>query len=86
MTAVAAVAAFLIENVPRRGCAILYTKNTSSIACKFFVLFWWVGGCIGCGRVDGVRVGEVGGLVYAWGPRSLGLIRFRLNQIRVSKV
>ena len=44
---------------------------------------WRVGGE---GRVDGVRVGEVGGLVYSWGSRSLGLIRFRLNQIRVSKV
>ena len=51
MTAVAAVTAFLMEKVLRRGCAVLYAEITSTIACNslsffvvvlFFVLFWFI--------------------------------------------
>ena len=48
VTAAAAVTAFPMEKVPRRGCAVLYAEITSTIACNsvsflllfcFFVLF-----------------------------------------------
>ena len=91
MTAVAAVTAFPMEKVLRRGCAVLYTKITSTIACNsvsfllvfcflfcfVLVLFFWGGGGGGEGR---------GMLVYVEGSPGLGLIRFRVNQVRVSKV
>ncbi|WP_419653750.1 hypothetical protein, partial [Thiolapillus sp.] len=64
MTAVAAVTAFPMEKVLRRGCAILYAEITSTIACNSVsflllfcflfsfvqVLFFWGGGGGGGGR------------------------------------
>ena len=74
MTAVAAVTAFPMEKVLRRGCTVMYAEITSTIACNsvsffvvvlFFVLFWfifWGGG---------------GGDVSV----CLGFTRLRLNQV-----
>ena len=39
MTAVAAVTAFAMEKVLRRGCAILYAEITSTIACNSVSFF-----------------------------------------------
>ena len=86
MTAVAAVTAFPMEKVLRRGCAVLYAEITSTIACNsvsffvvvlFFVLFcfgsffWEVGG------------GGRGMLVYVLGSPGLGLIRLGLARFRL---
>ena len=63
MTAVAAVTAFPMEKVLRRGCAVLYTEITSTIACNsvsFFVLFCFVLGLFVVVVLFG-GVGEVGG-------------------------
>ena len=66
MTAVAAVTAFPMEKVLRRGCAILYAEITSTIACNsvsFFVLFCFVLGLFVVVVVFG-GWGEGGMLVY----------------------
>ena len=51
MTAVAAVTAFPVEKVLRRGCAVLYAEITNTIAYSnsvsffvFFFLFFFLGG------------------------------------------
>ena len=76
MTAVTAV---LIEKVLRKGCAVLYTETTSTIACKLTPLpFLGVGG--GGGR-DGS-----GGLGGRGGSTRLGFTRLKVNQVRVGKV
>ena len=80
MTAVAAVTAFLMEKVQRRGSAILYAEITSTIACNtvsFFCFLFCFVAEVGGGR---------GMLVYVKGSPGLGLIRFRVNQVRVSKL
>ncbi len=76
MTAVAAVTAFPMEKVLRRGCAVLYAEITSTIACNsvsffvvvlFFVLFWFIFWGGGGGEGD-VSV-------------CLGFTRLRVNQV-----
>ena len=80
MTAVAAVTAFPMEKVLRRGCAVLYAEITSNIACNSVsflmlfcflfsfvqVLFFWGGG-------GGGGKGEV--------SVCLGFTRLRVNQV-----
>ena len=78
MTAVAAETAFPMEKVLRRGCAVLYTKITSTIACNsvsfFVVVLFFVLFCFGS------FFWEVGG---GEGDVSvcLGFTRFRVNQV-----
>ena len=84
MTAVAAVTAFLMEKVLRRGCAILYAEITSTIACNsvsflllfcFFVLF-----CFGS-FFGGGGGGVVEGGVEEDVSVCLGFTRLRVNQV-----
>ena len=65
MTAVAAVTAFPMEKVLRRGCAVLYAEITSTIACDSvvfllmfccFVLFWFIFGGVEVGGWRGMLV------------------------------
>ena len=84
MTAAAAVTAFPMEKVLRRGCAILSAEITSTIAysnsVSFLLLF-----CFDS-FFGGWRWGGRGMLVYVLGSPGLGLMRCRVNQVRVSKV
>ena len=80
MTAVAAVTAFLMEKVLRRGCAVLFPEITSTIACNsvsFLLLFCFLF-CFVLGFFWGVGGGGGGdGDVSV----CLGFTRLRLNHV-----
>ena len=79
MTAVAAVTAFPMEKVLRRGCAVLYAEITSTIACNsvsfvvvvFFFFFFFFGG------VEVVGGGDV--------SVCLGFTRLTVNHLRTEQ-
>ena len=80
MTAVAAVTAFPMEKVLRRGCAVLYAEITSTIACNsvsFLLMFCFLFCFVLVLFFEGGK-GDV--------SVCLGFTRLRVNQVRVSKV